>query len=65
MSKTKDSTHKPGQKAPVSGQYGIVGPKGGKTGTEVTATKGETLPPTPKPGQSFVLVDKTKHKNDD
>jgi len=28
--------HKPGQKAPESGQYGVVGPKGGKTGTEVT-----------------------------
>lgn len=65
MSKAKAPTHKPGQKAPVSGQYGIVGPKGGKTGTEVTVTKGETLPPTPKPGQGFVLVDKTKHKSDD
>jgi hypothetical protein len=65
MSKAKGPTHKPGQKAPVSGQYGIVGPKGGKTGTEVTVTKGETLPPTPKPGQGFVLVDKTKHKSDD
>jgi hypothetical protein len=64
MGKPKDPTYKPGQKAPVSGQYGVVGPKGGKTGTEVTVTKGETLPPTPKPGQGFVLVDKTKHKND-
>ncbi len=65
MSKANVPTYKPGQKAPVSGQYGIVGPKGGKTGTEVTVTKGETLPPTPKPGQGFVLVDKTKHKSDD
>jgi len=65
MSKAKGPTYKPGQKAPVSGQYGVVGPKGGKTGTEVTVTKGETLPPTPKPGQGFVLVDKTKHKSDD
>ena len=63
MSKAKGPTHKPGQKAPESGQYGIVGPKGGKTGTEVTVTKGETLPPTPKPGQGFVLVDKTKHES--
>jgi len=62
---SKAPTYKPGQKAPVSGQYGVVGPEGGKTGTEVTETKGETLPPTPKPGQNFVLVDKTKHKNDD
>ena len=65
MSKAKAPTYKPGQKAPVSGQYGVVGPKGGKTRTEVTVTKGETLPPTPMPGQGFVLVDKTKHKSDD
>ena len=64
MSKTKSPAQKPGQKAPESGQYGVIGPKGGKTGTEITATKGETLPPTPKPGQTFVLVDKTKHKAD-
>lgn len=65
MSKAKAPTYKPGQKAPVSGQYGVVGPKGGKTGSEVTVTKGETLPPTPKSGQGFLLVDKTKHKSDD
>ena len=64
MSKAKPPTYKSGQKAPKSGQYGVVGPKGGKTGTEVTVTKGETLPPTAKPGQGFVLVDKTKHKGD-
>lgn len=64
MSKAKAPTYKPGQKAPVSGQYGVIGPKGGKTGTEITVTKGETLPPTPKPGQGFVLVDKTKHESD-
>ncbi len=65
MSKAKAPPYKPGQKAPISGQYGVVGPKGGKTGTEVTVTKGETLPPTSKPGQGFVLVDKTKHKGED
>jgi len=37
MSKTKGIMHKPGQKAPESGQYGVVGPKGGKTGTETMA----------------------------
>ena len=47
---SKAPTYKPGQKAPASGQYGVVGPKGGKTGTEVTATKGERLPPTQKSG---------------
>lgn len=59
----KTPTYKPGQKAPVSGQYVIVGPKGGKTGSEVTVSEGETLPPAPKPGQGFVLVDKTRHKS--
>ena len=63
MSKAKVPALKPGQKAPISGQYAVVGPKGGKIGTEVTVTKGETLPPTQKPGQVFVLVDKTKHKD--
>jgi len=48
---------KPGQKAPVSGQY-----KNTETGYEVTVTKGEPLPPTPKKGQGYTLVDKTKHK---
>lgn len=57
------STYKPGQTTPKSGQYGIVGPKGGKTGQEVTAVEGKPLPPTPKPGQSFTLVDVTKHKD--
>ncbi|MBM3178862.1 MAG: hypothetical protein FJZ86_00760 [Chloroflexi bacterium] len=53
---------RPGQVAPTSGQYAVVGPKGGNTGTEVTVVKGKPLPPTPKSGQTFVLVDKTKHK---
>ena len=37
---------KPGQKAPASGQYGVVGPRGGKLKKEVTVVKGEPLPPT-------------------
>ncbi len=62
MSK-KTNIQKPGQVAPTSGQYKVVGPKGGDTGTEVTGVKGKTLSPTPKPGQGFTLVDKTKHKS--
>jgi len=53
---------KPGQTAPRSGQYQQIGPKGGK-GPEVTVTKGEPLPPTPKPGTTYKLVDPTKHKS--
>ncbi|WP_394699493.1 YjzC family protein [uncultured Desulfobacter sp.] len=56
-------TYKPGEKAPRSGQYGIVGPRGGKTGEERTVVRGEPLPPTPKSGQKFTLDDPTKHKS--
>lgn len=52
---------KPGQKSPQSGQYGIYGPRGGNTGKERTVTKNEPFPPTPKSGQTYKLVDKTKH----
>ncbi|MGW5223314.1 hypothetical protein ACWEQA_36170 [Nocardia sp. NPDC004085] len=52
---------KPGQKAPISAQYGVVGPRGGKTDKEVTAVKGKKLPPTTTPGQGYVPVDPTKN----
>ena len=32
------------------------------TGNEVTGVKGKPLPPTPRPGQGYTLVDATKHK---
>lgn len=51
----------PGEPTPQSGQYGLVGPRGGKVGPEVTSTKGNPLPPTQKSGQGYVLVDPTKH----
>lgn len=51
---------KPGQPAPRSGQYEIIGPRGGK-GPERTVTRNEPLPPTPLPGSHYVLVDPTKH----
>ncbi|MEG4917688.1 hypothetical protein QUB12_32010 [Microcoleus sp. B7-D4] len=53
---------KSGNIAPKSGQYEIEGPRGGKTGNERTVSKGEPLPPTPKSGQTYKLVDETKHK---
>lgn len=58
-----DDFLKPGTTAPKSGQYEIVGPQGGKTGEERTVTRGEPLPPTPKPGQGYQLVDPTKNKS--
>ena len=49
----------PGSRAPKSGQYQQVGPRGGK-GPERTVVRGEPLPPTPKPGMRYTLVDPTK-----
>lgn len=46
---------KPGQTAPRSGEYQIVGPRGGQNGPERTVVKGEPLPPTPSKGSSYVL----------
>ena len=60
---TMMTTLRPGQDAPQSGQYGLVGPRGGRQpGQEVTAVRGKPLPPTPKPGMGYVLVDPTKHE---
>lgn len=47
----------PGEEAPKSGQY-----RNTSTDREVTVVRGEPLPPTPKPGQKYVLADATKHK---
>lgn len=52
---------KPGSPAPRSGQYEIVGPRGGDTGKERTVVRSEPLPPTPKPGMGYKLVDPTKN----
>jgi hypothetical protein len=54
-------TYKPGEKAPRSGQYEIIGPRGGRTGKERTVVKDEPMPPTPKKGQEYEIVDPTKH----
>ena len=53
---------KPGSRAPVSGQYQQIGPRGG-TGREVTAARGETLPPTTIPGSTYRIADRTKNKS--
>lgn len=52
---------KPGEEAPRSGQYEIVGPRGGRTGEERTVVRGKPLPPTPAPGQRYELVDPTRN----
>ena len=55
-------TLKPGKIVPKSGQYEKIGPRGGETGKEITGVKGKPLPPSRKPGITYKLVDKTKHK---
>jgi hypothetical protein len=45
---------KSGNEAPYSGVYKIVGPKGENTGRVVEVEKGDTLPPTPEPGEHFI-----------
>jgi hypothetical protein len=52
---------KPGQTAPASGQYPIIGPRGGDTGKERTIIKGEPMPPTPKTGQTYGKPDLTRN----
>jgi len=52
---------KPGEITKRSGQYEIIGPRGGKTGEEITSVKGKPLPPTLKAGFSYKLTDPTKH----
>ncbi len=54
---------KPGMETPISGQYEVIGPRGGHTGAEITAVEGKPLPPTPESGMGYVLVDPTKHKD--
>jgi hypothetical protein len=53
---------KPGQKALVSGQYGLRGPRGGSVEREATIVAGEPAPPTPRPKMTWKLADPTKHK---
>lgn len=54
---------KPGAPTPVSGQYVEVDPRGGvHDSSEVTSVSGKPMPPTSKPGCSWLLVDPTKHR---
>ncbi len=58
----KAALFKPGQEVPDSGQYEIVGSRGGKKNHgERTISEDETFPPTPEPGLRYKLVDRTKH----
>ena len=53
----------PGEVAPVSAQYEILGSRGGHTGKERTVPKGKVLPPLPKPGMKYRIADRTRNKS--
>jgi hypothetical protein len=53
--------YRPGQPAPFSGEYQIVGPKGG-LGPERTVPKGHPLPPTPSPNSGYIIA-RRAHNN--
>jgi hypothetical protein len=61
MPRAKTAGLSPGTTTPVSGQYERRGPRGGRTGQEVTSTKGNPLPPAAR-GETFDLVDRTRHR---
>lgn len=54
---------RPGQPAPRSGIVRIVGPRGGRTDQERTVVRGEPMPPTRRPGETFVY-DRLTHNGD-
>jgi hypothetical protein len=54
---------KPGETAPVSALYEILGPRGGHTGKERTVVKGEVLPPTPEPGMEYRISERAHNKS--
>ncbi len=64
MAKNNKPSGKPGNIAPKSGQYIRKGPRGGKVEGEVTIVEGKPFPPTPKPNQTYEMVDETQHKDD-
>jgi len=54
---------RPGQKAPITAQYKVIGPRGGDAGKEVQSTRGKPLPPTEKPGMMYVPTDPVNNKS--
>ena len=54
--------YKPGQPAPKSGIYDMVGPRGGPTGEQKVSTQHKPLSPTDKRGQGYVMARPAIHK---
>ena len=53
----------PGTRAPVSGIYERIGPRGGRTGEEADSTRGKPLPPTETRGSTWTLRRPAHHKH--
>lgn len=47
-------TYKPGESAPQSGDYKIIGSSGNEIRSGVSMQKGESFPPTPESNQRYV-----------
>lgn len=54
---------RPGEMAPASGEYEIIGPRGGQTGKERTVPKGRSLPPTPGANEGYKLVRRAHNRS--
>jgi len=56
-------TYTPGTPTPRSGIYDKVGPRGGNTGQQADSTKGNPLPPSARPGETWRLNTPARHKS--
>ena len=54
---------KPGEIAPVSELYELIGPRGGHTGQERTVTRSEVLPPAPRAGMEYRIAKRAHNKS--
>jgi hypothetical protein len=54
---------KPGEEAPASGLYELIGPRGGRTGKQRTVARGEVLRPTPKAGMEYRIAEHAHNKS--
>jgi hypothetical protein len=53
----------PGTRAPRSGIYEQLGPRGGMTGEQADSTRGKPLPPTDPSNKGWTLVKAARHKS--
>jgi hypothetical protein len=53
----------PGIRAPRSGIYEQVGPRGGRTGEQADSTRGKPLPPIDRGNKGWTLVKAARHRS--